>query len=74
MGSCLRSIATLAVLISFFYVVFSPTAYAYLDLQSGSYIFQMFIGVLLMGFFAIRVYWRKIRASVGDFFRRRQKH
>ena len=51
------------ILLLFFYsMVFSRNAFAYLDPGSGSYIIQILIGTLLGGFFAIKVYWRRLKA------------
>ncbi|MBR9859233.1 hypothetical protein GYB22_00480 [bacterium] len=39
---------------------FLPSAFAYLDPGSGSYILQMIIAGVLGGFYAIKLYWNKI--------------
>lgn len=39
---------------------FVPSASAYLDPGSGSYIVQMIIAGVLGGFYAIKLYWVKI--------------
>lgn len=54
--------STVLFLIFFFSLVFSRDACAYLDPGTGSYIIQILIGTLLGGFFAIKVYWRRIRS------------
>ncbi len=43
-------------------------ASAYLDPGSGSFIFQIVIGAFLGGLFTMKVYYRKIKAGVRDFF------
>ena len=37
-----------------------PSAFAYLDPGSGSYILQMIIAGVLGGFYALKLYWNKI--------------
>ncbi len=37
-------------------------AHAYIDLGTGSLIFQVFIGILFGGLFAIKLFWHKIKA------------
>lgn len=54
--------STVVFLIFFCSLVFSRDACAYLDPGTGSYIIQILIGTLLGGFFAIKVYWRRIRS------------
>lgn len=45
-------------------LVFPPKAYAYLDPGTGSYFFQMLIGVAIGGLVGIKLFWKKIK----DFF------
>lgn len=53
-----------------FYLIFAlgisimqtKTAHAYLDPGSGSLLFQLLIGGLLSGLFAIKLYFKKIKA------------
>ena len=54
--------STVLFLVFFCSLVFARDASAYLDPGSGSYIIQILIGTLLGGFFAIKVYWRRIKA------------
>ncbi len=44
-----------------FLLILAQDAYAYLDMGTGSYIFQMLVAVFIGGFYAIKVYWAKIR-------------
>lgn len=53
---------TLLFLLFFCGLIFSRDAFAYLDPGSGSYIIQILIGTLLGGFFAIKVYWRRLKS------------
>ncbi len=43
-------------------LLFSGDAHAYLDPATGSYIFQILIAGLLGGLFAVKMFWRKIKA------------
>ena len=54
--------STVLFVVFFCSLVFAKGASAYLDPGSGSYIIQILIGTLLGGFFAIKIYWRKIKA------------
>lgn len=49
------------ILSNLFCVAFSYMAYAYLDLGSGSYIFQVLIAFLLGTLFAVKVFRYKIK-------------
>ncbi|MBL7196606.1 MAG: hypothetical protein ISS47_00755 [Candidatus Omnitrophica bacterium] len=40
---------------------FLEKAYAYLDPGSGSYVFQLIIGILFGALFAIKIFWTKIK-------------
>ena len=51
----------------YFGVVAVPSAYAYIDPGSGSFIFQVLIGGLLAGAVAVKHFWRRI----ASFFTRR---
>ena len=42
--------------------IFVSDAHAYIDLGSGSYIFQYLIAAFLGVLFTIKVYWRRIRS------------
>ena len=46
----------------FFFLLFPKNAFAYLDLYTGSYFFQIIMGGLLGFLFAIKIYWKKIKA------------
>ena len=49
-------------------------AYGYIDPGTGSYVLQMTIAALLGASFAIKIYWRKIKAFFVDHFSKRQKY
>jgi hypothetical protein len=40
--------------------IFTQKAYAYLDPGTGSYFFQLVIGALIGGLFAVKLFWNKI--------------
>jgi len=52
---------TVFFLITLHCFLFPKNAYAYLDPGSGSYIFQLIMGVLLGGVFAVTVFWKKMK-------------
>lgn len=43
------------------YIISARTAQAYLDPGSGSLLFQIIVGGVLSGLFAIKLYYRKIK-------------
>ena len=45
-------------------VFISQLAHAYLDPGSGSFLFQLIVGALLSGLFAIKIYFRKIKKYI----------
>lgn len=47
-------------------LIFPASAYAYIDLGTGSYIIQILLGGLLGGLLGLKIYWKKILS----FFRR----
>lgn len=51
------------------FVFLSYPAQAYLDPGSGSFLFQLIVGGILSGLFAIKLYFRKIKS----FFSRNKK-
>ena len=46
----------------FIFLFFPPNAFAYLDLYTGSYFFQIIMGGLLGFLFAIKIYSKRIKA------------
>jgi hypothetical protein len=49
----------------------SPTnAHAYLDPGTGSYFLQILVAGLLGAMFAVKVFWHRLKAAAGNFFRR----
>ena len=41
---------------------------AYIDPSSGSYLIQVLLSVVLGGFFAIKIYWKKIKLYFSKLF------
>jgi len=70
----LKRLKGTAILLCLFCLLFSERAYAYLDPGTGSYILQLILGVLLAAFFAIKIFWKNIKASVSNLFSKRQKN
>ena len=68
-----RLIMTFSVFV-LFHLMFTPAAYAYLDPGTGSYIFQMFIGVLVGGAFVIKLFWNKIISFFKNLFSKKAKN
>lgn len=52
------------------FTAFPPPAFAYLDPGTGSYIFQVLVGMLLGGVFVIKGFW----GSIKNFFTERATH
>ena len=48
----------------YFFTVTVPSAHAYLDPGTGSYLFQIVIGAALGAAVAIKVFWKKIWALI----------
>ena len=46
-------------------------AMAYIDLGSGSYLFQIIIASLLSILFTLKIYWKKLIAMVKNLFSRK---
>jgi len=63
----------LALPASLFILVFPHQAHAYLDPGTGSYVFQMMIAGLVGAAFAIKMYWRRIKAFFVNLSSKRQE-
>jgi hypothetical protein len=59
-------------LILFFFVLFPRPAYAYLDMGTGSYIFQMSVAAFFGVMVALRIYWDKVKTFVSSIFKRKK--
>lgn len=54
-------------------IIFSNRAYAYLDLGTGSYIFQMIIAVFIGGLFALKLFWKRVKDFFSNLFSGKEK-
>ena len=71
---CFKNISFLIVLFFYSMLWYPQEAYAYLDPGTGSYFFQILIGVLLGALFAIKLYWGKIIIFLKNFFAKGETH
>jgi len=53
-----------ALFLLYFSLITVPSAHAYIDPGTGSYMFQVVIGALLAAAVAIKIWWKKIVAIV----------
>jgi hypothetical protein len=53
-------------------VTLSQNAFAYLDPNTGSYIFQVLVATFIGGLFTIKMYWQKIKNFFSNLFSRKQ--
>lgn len=59
-------------MLGLFSLVIPAFSYAYLDLGTGSYMFQILIAFVLGGLFTVKQYFRQIRDFIsGLFFRKK---
>lgn len=54
-------------------LLFPQSAYAYIDLGTGSYIIQMLIAGAVGILFAVKMYWKNLISFLGGLFTRRHK-
>lgn len=52
------------------FLMLSQISYAYLDLGSGSYLFQLAIASILGGMYIIKLFWNKIKSFFINIFAR----
>lgn len=50
------------VLLTFYWLLFPPPTYAYIDPGTGSYVLQVVIAGLLGALVSLRIYWARIKA------------
>jgi hypothetical protein len=55
-------------------LVYPRVAWAYLDPGTGSYFFQILIGVVLGSLLAVRLFWGKIRIFIQRMFSSNKDH
>ena len=65
-----KNVLILAVILLFWSI---RKAHAYIDPGTGSYIIQVMIGGLLGAAFALKVYWKKVKAYFISLFSKRTK-
>lgn len=68
-----RSLAKAVVLAVLLLFVCAQDAHAYIDPGSGSYILQLVIAGLLGAGVAVRIYWKRIKATVLRSLSRRRR-
>jgi len=54
----------------FLQVIFVQNAFAYLDPGTLSYVFQILIGFFVGSFFAIKMFWQKIKIFFSNLFKK----
>lgn len=62
MRTFIRNAIWLSWLVACFSLIVIPTANAYIDPGSGSFIFQMIVGAALGISFGLKLFWRRIRS------------
>ena len=67
-----KRLAKVVLLVCFFYLMFPPTVYAYLDPGTGSLVIQILIGALFGGLVTIKIYWGKIKPLFRKCFSKRK--
>jgi hypothetical protein len=60
-------------LIVVWFFILPKSAHAYLDPGTGSYLIQIFIGLLLGGMFFLRSFFKSFFLQIRDFFKKPQK-
>ena len=51
-------------------LVWGRSAYAYIDLGTGSYLFQLLVAGLFAALFALKMYWRSAKDAIRNLFSR----
>lgn len=72
MGRTMVRIAAIAACAAGFGVLLAPTALAYIDPGSGSYIIQIIAATFLALSVAVATFWRRIRGFFGRVFSRKE--
>ena len=70
----LRHLILISIAFISFYLIFSQSAYAYIDPGYGSYIFQLAMGILFGALFAIKLFWNKIKGFLKNLFFGKKKY
>ena len=61
-----RVLQSVTLLLGLFYLIFPQIAYAYLDLGTGSYIFQVLLAAFISMIYAVKIYWSKIKGFFSN--------
>jgi len=72
LNSILRKI--LYILSIFCFFVYPQNAFAYLDLNTGSYLLQLLLGGFFGFVFVINIFSKKIKAFYNKIFHKKKKH
>jgi hypothetical protein len=70
----LTSLITILVALVLACLAFPRPAYAYLDPGTGSYILQLILAALLGAAFAVKLFWKDVKAFFGKLFSRQEDH
>jgi len=62
-----------AVIALFCLLLFPQKAYAYIDLSSGSFVFQVIIAALLGAIFTLKVYWKRTKDFLSNIFTKKNQ-
>ena len=69
-----RFLILMVVIFTLYFLFFNiQSVYAYIDLGSGSYVFQLIISALIGVAFAIKIYWKKLRTILLNIFSKKRK-
>lgn len=68
-----RSLTNSVILALLFFLILARDAHAYIDPGTGSYILQLIIAGLVGLLFAVKVYWKKIKAFFSNLFLKKQE-
>ncbi len=63
-----RSLVNSVVLVGLLFFILTDHAHAYIDPGTGSYVLQLIIAGLLGAAFAVKIYWKRIKALLSNLF------
>jgi len=69
-----RQVAMFCLLSFMFSLLFPGRSYAYIDPGTGSYLWQLVIAGLLAASFSLKIFWRRIKAFLENYFNKRRKN
>ena len=64
----LSAALSVSLIAAFVFVFRVKSAYAYIDLGTGSYMLQMLLATLLASLFMIKVYWQRFTSRITRIF------